>query len=387
MASPESTNGYVSPYADLSHGPASGQADHAKQAASIERWKQLLHMPPPAAHKEPRAAEQAPAEKQRKRLGVGGPPPCRLTARVMTDQCVEIRARQICPRGQDARLARRSSEAGRSGSRARYAVRWSFPAWCLFAYLHLALSQPGVIEVLGQLLDENPTTTWAYLCHPSIQHVSKLKREGKSPSCSATVLSVGIVSDLPSGGFCGYRNIQMLSSYIVGARAQGHEHFHRRIPSIFKIQDFIERAWDMGINARGRIETGGVKGSRKYIGTPEVRGKQPCKHHGGLRCSETDAGEIGTSHVSGSQHTVSTGNPPLTPSPTFRLKICRVRAMGFRDSQTEQAEARLMQHVLEYFAAAHVEGSGKVRRTSLPPIYFQHRGKRTLPVPPRQAFL
>lgn len=41
-----------------------------------------------------------------------------------------------------------------------------------------------------------------------------------------------------------------------------------------------------------------------------------------------------------------------------------------------------MQHVLEYFEAAHVEGSGKVRRTSLPPIYFQHRGTRTLPIAP-----
>lgn len=82
---------------------------------------------------------------------------------------------------------------------------------------------------------------------------------------------LGIASDMPLGGFCGYRNIQMLSSYIVGARARGHEHFHRRIPSVFTIQDHIEHAWDMGINARGRIETGGVKGSRKYIGTPEAQ--------------------------------------------------------------------------------------------------------------------
>ncbi len=72
------------------------------------------------------------------------------------------------------------------------------------------------------------------------------------------------------GGFCGYRNIQMLSSYIVGARVEGTEALGDRIPSIFRIQDYIENAWDMGINASGRIETGGVKGTRKYIGTPEV---------------------------------------------------------------------------------------------------------------------
>ena len=32
----------------------------------------------------------------------------------------------------------------------------------------------------------------------------------------------------------------------------------------------IERAWDMGFNVNGRIETGGICGTRKYIGTPEV---------------------------------------------------------------------------------------------------------------------
>lgn len=33
----------------------------------------------------------------------------------------------------------------------------------------------------------------------------------------------------------------------------------------------IEDAWDAGINLEGRIETGGIRGTRKYIGTPEVR--------------------------------------------------------------------------------------------------------------------
>lgn len=63
----------------------------------------------------------------------------------------------------------------------------------------------------------------------------------------------------------------MITSYIVGAHAEGTEKFGGRIPSIFKIQEFIENAWDMEINASGRLETGGIKGTRKYIGTPEVR--------------------------------------------------------------------------------------------------------------------
>jgi hypothetical protein len=72
------------------------------------------------------------------------------------------------------------------------------------------------------------------------------------------------------GGFCGYRNIQALCSYIIGTRSEGHDIFGDEVPSIFEIQDMIEYAWDLGINAQGRIETGGVRGTRKYIGTPDV---------------------------------------------------------------------------------------------------------------------
>jgi zinc finger-containing ubiquitin peptidase 1 len=72
------------------------------------------------------------------------------------------------------------------------------------------------------------------------------------------------------GGFCGYRNIQMMCSYIIGAESQGYEHFKGKIPSIFDIQENIEQAWDLDINAQGRIETGGIRGTRKYIGTPDV---------------------------------------------------------------------------------------------------------------------
>ncbi|KAF5864975.1 hypothetical protein ETB97_005862 [Aspergillus alliaceus] len=37
------------------------------------------------------------------------------------------------------------------------------------------------------------------------------------------------------------------------------------------LQDMIENAWDMGFNSIGRIETGGIRGTRKYIGTPEAQ--------------------------------------------------------------------------------------------------------------------
>jgi hypothetical protein len=72
------------------------------------------------------------------------------------------------------------------------------------------------------------------------------------------------------GGFCGYRNIQMLISYLKKSRSYGYEHFSEKGPTILDLQDMIESAWDMGFNSVGRTETGGIKDTRKFIGTPEV---------------------------------------------------------------------------------------------------------------------
>ena len=107
----------------------------------------------------------------------------------------------------------------------------------------------GVIPVIAQLCEQDHTLSRVYLCHPNVTHVVKMAKEG---------------------GFCGYRNIQMLVSYIRDAHSEGHERFSGRLPSIIQLQVLIENAWDQGFNSIGRIETGGIHGTRKYIGTPEV---------------------------------------------------------------------------------------------------------------------
>lgn len=108
----------------------------------------------------------------------------------------------------------------------------------------------GVVPVLAQLCEQDPAVARAYLCYPEVTHVVKMAKEG---------------------GFCGYRNIQMMVSYIRDARSEGHERFAGRLPSVIQLQDLIEAAWDRGFNTIGRVETGGIRGTRKYIGTPEVR--------------------------------------------------------------------------------------------------------------------
>ncbi|KAF2233141.1 DUF1671-domain-containing protein [Viridothelium virens] len=85
----------------------------------------------------------------------------------------------------------------------------------------------GVINALAELCDRDDSVESGFLCHPSTIHIAKKPGQGQ---------------------LCGYRNIQMLISYLL-----------------------IECAWDKGINADGRIDTGGIKGTRKYIGTPEAQ--------------------------------------------------------------------------------------------------------------------
>lgn len=150
----------------------------------------------------------------------------------------------------------------------------------------------GIVPVLAQLCEQDTALSRVYLCHPDVTHVVKMAKEG---------------------GFCGYRNIQMLISYIRDAYSEGHERFLGRLPSVPQLQELIENAWDRGFNPMGRIETGGIRGTRKYIGTPEVN-----DHRRKRRDSLTLQG---SSAITKLAHRVSTSNGK---SVSPRAKICLV---------------------------------------------------------------
>ena len=95
----------------------------------------------------------------------------------------------------------------------------------------------GIIGKLAELLEQDRDVDVAYLCRSSVIQISKLSGEGN---------------------FCAYRNIQMLLP-------EGHP-----IYPIPVLQDLIEKGWDQGLNPHGRVETGGIINTRKYIGTSEV---------------------------------------------------------------------------------------------------------------------
>ncbi|KAL7954220.1 peptidase family C78 domain-containing protein [Trichoderma compactum] len=191
----------------------------------------------------------------------------------------------------------------------KYAHEEEMPLW-LVKLLETKgdLRAGGVIPALKQLLDLSSRTESEQLIHGHI------------------------------GAFCGYRNIQVLSSHIIGTRATGWEQLGDDIPGIFQVQDMIETAWDRGYNARGRVETGGIRGTRKYIGTPEAQA-----------------------------FFASMGFP------------CSVQAFK-ASSEDDNASRRLLGAIERYFQQGAVGSmDNKVRSTLLPPIYLQ-RPKHSLTI-------
>ncbi|KAF2217396.1 hypothetical protein CERZMDRAFT_104173 [Cercospora zeae-maydis SCOH1-5] len=122
----------------------------------------------------------------------------------------------------------------------------------------------NVVPTLAQYLLQHSDSGRTYLCTTKVVQICKLKSEG--------------------GHFCGYRNIQMLLSCL--SLSTPSMRLSRPLDEccIFDIQELIERAWDDGFNPHGRIATGGIRGTRKHIGTPEAEALMlslqiPCTGH------------------------------------------------------------------------------------------------------------
>ncbi|KAK4203679.1 peptidase family C78-domain-containing protein [Triangularia verruculosa] len=251
-----------------------------RQSRAISAWKRLLKMPGSSLHSE-----------------------------------------QILRRRSDSKTSNGSGSVTR-GTRlgkkhlGRYAHEDRMPDWLADLLRKKGQVQTaGVVPVLAQLLELSPTTNYAYLCHPCVYHISKLRREG---------------------GFCGYRNIQMLSSYLIQTtNVKNHHKLNSSIPTIFQIQDWIETAWDNNIHATGRAETGGIRNSRKFIGTPEAVAM-------------------------------------------FKWLQIPFNAQSLKYKEHAKAEEELMKEVEKYFegdpTTLEMGDGGKVRLTGLPPLYFQHLG-------------
>lgn len=103
----------------------------------------------------------------------------------------------------------------------------------------------GLIPVLAHLCSLEEDIKATYFCHPCVRHIRKLQCDGN---------------------FCGYWNIQVLLTYVQHMLPHGPQ----EIPNVIQIQKTIEKAWDQGILSFGRMETGGILDTRKWIGTQEA---------------------------------------------------------------------------------------------------------------------
>jgi len=103
-----------------------------------------------------------------------------------------------------------------------------------------------IIPVLARLCAADETNRTSYFCHPSVKHIRKI-------CCD--------------GNFCGYWSIQMLLTFLQYTRSPPHL---RRLPNVLQMQDTIELAWNNNICSYSKTETGGIRGTRKWIGTAEA---------------------------------------------------------------------------------------------------------------------
>ena len=73
---------------------------------------------------------------------------------------------------------------------------------------------------------------------------------------------------------CGYRNVQMLLSSIRHDPELADKLFNNgrnMMPSIRKIQQLIEKSWDLGFDLQGKSQFGGVlAGTARWIGASDV---------------------------------------------------------------------------------------------------------------------
>ncbi|UJO19362.1 Zinc finger-containing ubiquitin peptidase 1 [Fulvia fulva] len=169
----------------------------------------------------------------------------------------------------------------------------------------------GVINVLADLCSLDKDNAATFLCHPCVRHIHKLECDGN---------------------FCGFWNIQVLLTYVQHMDRHGPQ----TLPTVVKIQELIEKAWDSGVGAYGRTETGGILNTRKWIGTQEAL--------------------------------------------TFFTRIgVNSQALAFKDGNSNtdpMAAEELLDHVEAYFISGEetARRHGTSRTTNLPPIYFQRAG-------------
>lgn len=189
------------------------------------------------------------------------------------------------------------------------------------------------------------------------------------------------------GGFCGYRNLQMMWSFLLAVGWEGSQNegvlARRRgskgsLPGVLDLQDMIEGAWDKGFDRAGRRETGGIRGTRKFIGTPEVKHTFPLWLSDCIDAYDLQVQALFNSlavpvsslnfHDNPRQPAPSSCSTSINPPTTTKVKP---------KPKYLKAHEQLLSYVESYFTTVELSqaSSGKkVIQTQCPPLYLQQPG-------------
>ncbi|KAF9143556.1 hypothetical protein BG015_000402, partial [Linnemannia schmuckeri] len=200
----------------------------------------------------------------------------------------------------------------------------------------------GLIDKIRMLLETSlaqGVTQQAYLADPSVMYFQSDKTD--------------------RGWGCGYRNIQMLLSYVVGqldstaaVSTNSATRTTSNTPTIAELQRQLEYAWTNGFDAQGAVQLNHkVEGTKKWIGTTEAWSVL-CSL--GVRCSILDF------HM------------PSGPDGTHPAMFAAVYEY-FRSPNWSPLSAPLSLQVNNLRQNGH-ERQGQIIQTAKPPLYMQHQG-------------
>ncbi|KAF0895378.1 hypothetical protein E2562_012408 [Oryza meyeriana var. granulata] len=189
------------------------------------------------------------------------------------------------------------------------------------------------------------------------------------------------LSSEDKGWGCGWRNIQMLSSYLLKQRPEAREALFGGagfVPDIPSLQRWLEIAWDNNFDTLGSSHFHNkVYGAKKWIGTTECAA---LLRSFGLRARVVDFDSTESSDLpsKNGKHVPKQVRGPMdkfviknvTPRSTSS-ELCREDAENMRGQQV------LVDWIWNYFASKRsdkLDNSRRVFVSDKTPLYFQHQG-------------
>lgn len=139
---------------------------------SAKAWKEILKMPDISLKSQPKAPVKGPRQ-----LGVGSPFRSNSTSH---DTNLDEQKAELGPHAHEKQMPQWLVKLLQADGQYKTINRID-PEGHLRRVKYCPNQAEGIIPVIAQLLDQDRSVSYAYLCDPAVLHVSKLLREGMNP--------------------------------------------------------------------------------------------------------------------------------------------------------------------------------------------------------------